>query len=105
MSRWPRGGRGASRATPCSGPAGRGAKIGPLFADGPEEARALFAALLARAPAGPVSLDVAEPNAAAVALARDAGMEPVFETARMVRGAPPPVRHERIFGVTTFELG
>jgi GNAT superfamily N-acetyltransferase len=86
-------------------PARQGAKIGPLFADGPEEAQALFAALLARAPAGPVQFDVAEPNAASVALAREAGMQPVFETARMYRGTPPPVRPERIFGVTTFELG
>jgi hypothetical protein len=82
-----------------------GAKIGPLFADGPAEAAALFAALAAAAPAGQLFLDVPEPNAAAMDLARAAGMAPVFETARMYTRPPPPVRAERIFGITSFELG
>ena len=56
-------------------------------------------------PAGPLFLDVPEPNAAAVALAQAAGMAPVFETARMYTRPPPPVRAERVFGVTSFELG
>ena len=87
-------------------PCREGAKIGPLFADGPEEAAALFGALLRAAPAGPVFLDVPEPSAAAVALARAAGMAPVFETARMYAGAPPPpVQAARVFGITSFELG
>ncbi|MBY0333825.1 MAG: GNAT family N-acetyltransferase [Acetobacteraceae bacterium] len=86
-------------------PAREGAKIGPLFADDAATARALLAALLARAPAGPVFLDVPEVNAAALALARDAGMAPVFETARMYRGAPPAMDWSRVFGVTSFELG
>lgn len=86
-------------------PAREGCKIGPLFAAGQDEARALLAALLARAPAGPVFLDVPEVNAAALALARDAGMAPVFETARMYRGAPPSMGWSRVFGVTSFELG
>jgi hypothetical protein len=29
----------------------------------------------------------------------------VFETARMYSSAIPPLRLERVFGVTTFELG
>ena len=33
------------------------------------------------------------------------GLAPVFETARMYTGAIPPLRLERVFGVTTFELG
>ena len=36
---------------------------------------------------------------------RDLGLAPVFETARMYTGAIPPLRLERVFGVTTFELG
>ena len=32
-------------------------------------------------------------------------MTPVFETARMVAGPAPEEPIERIFGVTTFELG
>lgn len=86
-------------------PCREGAKIGPLFADGDQEAAALFAALLAASPADPVFLDVPAPNAAAVALAEAAGMAPVFETARMYTRTPPPVRGERVFGITSFELG
>ncbi|HET9244646.1 MAG TPA: GNAT family N-acetyltransferase, partial [Xanthobacteraceae bacterium] len=33
------------------------------------------------------------------------GLAPVFETARMYTGAIRSVRLERVFGVTTFELG
>ncbi len=40
-----------------------------------------------------------------LALAQDFGLVPVFETARMYTGPIPPLRLERIFGVTTFELG
>jgi hypothetical protein len=50
-------------------------------------------------------LDVPELNAPGVALARELGLEPVFETARMYRGAAPELDVSRIFGVTTFELG
>jgi GNAT superfamily N-acetyltransferase len=82
-----------------------GAKIGPLFAEEADAATGLFASLAEAAPAGPLFLDVPEPNAAAVALARAAGMAPVFETARMYTRPPPPVRAERVFGVTSFELG
>jgi len=48
---------------------------------------------------------VPETHAAALALAQAAGMAPVFETARMYTRAAPPVRAERIFGITSFELG
>jgi hypothetical protein len=65
----------------------------------------LFAALAERAPAGPLFLDVPEPNAAAAAMAREAGMEPAFETARMYTGAAPAIPVGRVFGVTSFELG
>jgi hypothetical protein len=38
-------------------------------------------------------------------LAQDLGLAPVFETARMYTGTVPRLRLERVFGVTTFELG
>ena len=82
-----------------------GAKIGPLFADTPAGARALFAALLERAPLGPVFLDLPEANADAVAMAREAGMTPSFETARMYRGTAPALPLPRLYGVSSFELG
>ncbi|MCE5263239.1 MAG: GNAT family N-acetyltransferase [Deltaproteobacteria bacterium] len=83
-----------------------GYKIGPLFADTPELADRLFTALQAEAPAGaPIFLDVPEVNRAAVDLANRHRLGVVFETARMYRGAVPDLPQDRIFGVTTFELG
>ncbi|MBI3513893.1 MAG: GNAT family N-acetyltransferase, partial [Proteobacteria bacterium] len=89
-------------ARPCR----EGIKIGPLFADTRADAEALFDALLAGSGAAdPVFLDVPEANAAAVALAAARGLAPRFETARMYTGAVRPVRLDRVFGVTSFELG
>lgn len=83
-----------------------GCKIGPLFADTPDDADALFGALRARAADGEaVCLDVPEPNAAALALAARAGLRAVFETARMYTGATPDLALARTYGVTSFELG
>ena len=56
-------------------------------------------------PASAPFLDVPEANAAAVALAQRHGMWPVFETARMYTGDAPAIAMERVFGITTFELG
>jgi hypothetical protein len=33
------------------------------------------------------------------------GFRPVFETARMYRGPEPSLPLDRIYGITTFELG
>lgn len=83
-----------------------GYKIGPLFADQPEIAEALFLALKARVLSdAPIYFDVPEINSAAVNLAEKYGMSPVFETARMYLGKPPVFPNDRWFGVTTFELG
>ena len=87
-------------------PCRQGWKIGPLFALQPAGGRALFEALAGAMPAGePLFLDVPEPNAQAVALARDWGMTPSFETARMYTGPAPDVDMAGMFGVTSFELG
>ena len=93
-------------------PAPAFAKIGPLFADTPEVAEALFRALITglAAASGPgasfdVALDVPEPNAAAVALAEQHGMKPSFETARMYTGAVRDVDLASVYGITSFELG
>lgn len=86
-----------------------GFKIGPLFAETAAGAVALFAALAGQAqgvaPGAPVYLDVPEPNGPARALAQEAGLAPVFETARMYRGRAPHLPLARIFGITSFELG
>jgi GNAT superfamily N-acetyltransferase len=86
-------------------PCRKGHKIGPLVAHERGVAKIVLQALLAGAGGGEVFLDVPGINREAVALAQDFGLVPVFETARMHTGAILPLRLERIFGVTTFELG
>ena len=86
-------------------PSRKGRKIGPLVADDRAAAEVVLSALLAGAGSGEIFLDVPGINHDAVALAQDMGLAPVFETARMYTGAIPPLRLERIFGVTSFELG
>jgi hypothetical protein len=82
-----------------------GHKIGPLVADNRANAEVVLWALLAGVGGGEIFIDVPGVNRDAVALAKDLGLAPVFETARMYTGAIPPLRLERVFGVTTFELG
>ncbi|GAA1036901.1 GNAT family N-acetyltransferase [Streptomyces murinus] len=80
-------------------------RVGPLFADSAEDARALFAALAREAAGRELAVDVPEPNAAGIALAEAAGLAPSFETARMYTGPVRAHAQERVFGVTTLELG
>jgi GNAT superfamily N-acetyltransferase len=82
-----------------------GWKIGPLFADDAATAERLLLALAAHAEGTTVILDPPEPNGAAADLCRRYRMAPVFETARMYRGPAPALPLDRIFGITTFELG
>ena len=83
-----------------------GYKIGPLFTDQPSLAEALFVALQSTVAAGtPIYLDVPEINVVAVNLAEKYEMKRVFETARMYTQACPALPYDRLFGVTTFELG
>lgn len=93
--------RGLGAIRPCR----EGFKIGPLYAETEATADTLFRALAAPAPGARVFLDVPEPNAAALRLARRYGLSPAFETARMYAGAAPEMPLDRLFGVTTFELG
>ncbi|MDJ0949139.1 MAG: GNAT family N-acetyltransferase [Alphaproteobacteria bacterium] len=86
-------------------PCRRGHKVGPLFAETPEGAERLLHALAATIPGELLYLDPPEPNAQAIALAERHGMTPIFETARMYKGAAPDLPLDRIFGITTFELG
>jgi GNAT superfamily N-acetyltransferase len=86
-------------------PCRQGWKIGPLVADDRSAAETVLSALLAGIGGGEVFLDVPGINRDAIALAQCLGLAPVFETARMYTGRVPPLRPERVFGVTTFELG
>jgi hypothetical protein len=82
-----------------------GYKIGPLFAETATGADLLFRGLAVIAEGGPIFLDVPEPNRSGLELAGRYGLSPVFETARMYRGATPTLPLDKTFGITTFELG
>jgi Acetyltransferase (GNAT) domain len=86
-------------------PSRTGHKIGSFVGHDRAAAEAVFAALVTAVGGGEIFLDVPSVNADAVALAQGHGLAPVFETARMYTGPIRPLRLERVFGVTTFELG
>ncbi|MEO1016888.1 MAG: GNAT family N-acetyltransferase [Pseudomonadota bacterium] len=83
-----------------------GDRLGPIFADDEAIARALVRDLIKRHRVkGEIFLDVPEPNRTAGDLVREMGLVPVFETVRMYRGQVPNLPLERIFAVTSIELG
>ena len=93
---------GLGVARPCR----NGTRIGPLFADNSLIAENLMQELLrTMRPGSEFYLDLPEPNQAAVSLAERYAMRPVFRTARMYSGNRPPIPLNRIYGITSFELG
>ncbi|MBD2579596.1 GNAT family N-acetyltransferase [Oscillatoria sp. FACHB-1406] len=86
-------------------PCTRGYKIGPLFADNREIAECIFRALNACASPQPIFLDIPDINPAMTFLTRKYELQPVFTCIRMYCGRTPTVDVDRIFGVTTLELG
>ncbi|MBO9446539.1 GNAT family N-acetyltransferase [Ruegeria sp. R14_0] len=86
-----------------------GYKVGPLFADTTAIAQALLVSLLSTLPAdqmgSEVFIDMPNPNAQAMALAQQLGLTKVFETGRMYSSHAPEIDLNRIYGITTFELG
>lgn len=87
-------------------PCRNGFKIGPLFADSPDIAEAIFTGLRQAVPAGePFYLDVMASAPQAIDLVTRHGMQMVFETARMYLGPAPDIASARIYGITSFELG
>ena len=84
---------------------GEGCKVGPLFADDTLVAEGLYARLARFAAGSPLFLDAPENNPAAMEFVAQRRMIEVFGCARMYLGPPPDIAHERVFGVTTFELG
>lgn len=83
----------------------QGFKIGPLFANRPHIADALFQALSAYAQGEGLYLDIPENNPEAKALVQRYKMQQVFETSRMYLKGVPEVKQNNIYGITTFELG
>ena len=86
-------------------PCRTGRKIGPLVADDRTAAEAVLQALLASPGSDEIVLDIPAMNRDAVALAESLGLKPTFETARMYTGPIASLRLDRVFGVTSFELG
>ena len=83
----------------------KGYKIGPLFADNFNIANSLYKALVNHALDELVYLDIPLNNPEAMNLAVRYDMKKVFETARMYSKNEPEIDFNRIFGITSFELG
>ena len=83
-----------------------GYRVGPLFAENGRYADIIFSKLMKFVGVDePVYLDVPEPNMEGLKLVEKYKMKPVFETARMYTKNPPVIDLNKVFGVTTFELG
>ncbi len=82
-----------------------GYKIGPLFADNQAIAEKIFLGLKASVPGEAIYLDVPEPNKKAVQIADKYRMNVMFKTIRMYSLEEPKIKLERVYGVTSFELG
>jgi GNAT superfamily N-acetyltransferase len=86
-------------------PCRQGFKIGPLFAESLEIADRLFRALIYHSEGKPVFIDIPDVNSALPVLVERYGLQPVFTCVRMYWGSEPTMDPERIFGITTLELG
>lgn len=82
-----------------------GVRIGPLQADDPEAAEALFDALAGLMPGEPISIDCPGNNPAAAGLLRKKGLVAGMVTARLYRGEPPVNTPARVYGLMSFALG
>lgn len=82
-----------------------GWKIGPLFADSPGIANKLFQGLSNFTAGKSLYFDVPEINKEAVKLTKVYGMTEVFSTARMYTESAPALDYNKIYSITSFELG
>lgn len=82
-----------------------GYKVCPLFAETPIVAEELYKACLNSVVGEPLYLDIPMVNSAAIDLVKKYEAKYVFECARMYLGTPPKVDTNKIYGITTFELG
>ena len=87
-----------------SRPTSSGHRIGPFFANDQGTARNLLLEVAADL-TGPISVDAPEPNQEAFDLFTSLGMKQSFPTTRMYRGPAPDLPLDRIYGITTLELG
>ncbi|BAB77094.1 GNAT family N-acetyltransferase (plasmid) [Anabaena sp. FACHB-709] len=82
-----------------------GLRIGPLNADNEQIAEQLLLALLAFRSDALVFLDVPDANLEAIKLVQRYGMKPVSEVARMYNKEIPNLLINRVFAVTSLEVG
>lgn len=85
--------------------ANTGYKICPLFADNETIAEALYKACLNSVVGEPLYLDIPGVNQNAQNIIKKYDAKYVFECARMYYGNPPDTKTDKVYGVTTFELG
>lgn len=86
-------------------PCRKGFKIGPLFADSFPIADNIYKALASHAVDELIYIDIPEKNDFGVQLAAKHDMRLVFETVRMYTKKEPDIDLQKVFGVTSFELG
>jgi len=82
-----------------------GYKVGPLFADNERIAEELLRACLSSVVGELLYINIPLNNPAAINLARKYNSTYVFECARMYLGKMPNMEIDKVFGITTFELG
>ena len=82
-----------------------GNKVGPLFADNENVAEELYKACLNSVIGEKLYLDIPIINKGAKNLIKKYRATYVFECARMYYGNPPIIDMNKVFGITSFELG
>jgi len=85
--------------------ANTGYKVCPLFADNERIAEELYKACLNSVPGEPLYIDIPEINKGSLNLIEKHKATYVFECARMYYGKFPDIVINKVFGITTFELG
>lgn len=83
----------------------QGYRIGPLQADHPDIASALFDALANFAGDEPVSIDCPDQNPEALLLVRNKGLRQISTSIRIFRGDPPPDAPQLVYGRMSLALG
>lgn len=84
---------------------GSGTKVGPLCTTAQADAQALLASNPFAAGPAPMFVDVSKQRSGLGAMLQDHGFEPVFETARMFKGAQPEADPPVFHAIATMELG
>ncbi len=82
-----------------------GFKIGPLFADNDAIAEELYRACLNSAIGEPIYFDIPTVNKGAIQIVKKYNAQYTFECARMYYGNAPKINMNKVYGITSFELG